>query len=231
MQAPQIRLERVPTHIAALSAPKGPQLAAFDADGVLWQGDVFEELTQWLMRRNEIEDRGWADYMEAAASDPIAGAYRILEFYRGMSLEALKMHVSRFWAAVPRHWNADVLASMQWLREQGHTVYVVSATPFAILQPLKRLLPVDCVLGMELEVDPDGRFTGRHTGTATVGEGKARRIEERWKHPVRVALGNSMLDAAMLSLAQELAWAYAPDPDLRAEAVQRGWLVTEPDDR
>ena len=70
-----------------------------------------------------------------------------------------------------------------------------------MLEPLARALPVDGIFGLELELDLDGRFTGRACGIPTVGASKADRIRAETQAEVQLAAGNSMLDVGMLKLA------------------------------
>jgi len=41
--------------LSHLSKRNGPGIAAFDADGVLWSGDVSEDFTAWMIDRGEFD--------------------------------------------------------------------------------------------------------------------------------------------------------------------------------
>ncbi len=57
---------------------------------------------------------------------------------------------------------------------------------------------------------------------------KAMAIREVIQRDVQAVFGNSIHDLAMLELARD-AYAVNPNPDLAAEARQRGWTVYFPD--
>jgi HAD superfamily phosphoserine phosphatase-like hydrolase len=202
-----------------------PALAAFDADGCLWQGDVAEDFTQWMIRRGAIPGTLWAEYEAVNAKDPITACYVLLRFYAGVAMDALTRAAEQFWSEGQRPWNAAVIDTLRWLKQQGCAVYVVSGSPSFVLAPLLRTLPVDRILAFELAVDGRGRATGAHRGVPTAGPGKAEAIRQNWRDGIAFAIGNSVLDTEMLGLA-DFAWAFEPSPALLREAQARGWHVT-----
>ncbi len=217
----------VPPEVRKLSEEDARGLAVFDADGVLWEGDVSEDFTLWMIGEGHFDGQLWPIYERCNAEDPEAGCFQILNFYAGMTLTEIRTHVARFWQCTPeRPWLVRVRATVQWMHKLGFSVYIVSGTPDLVLEPLKRHLSVDGVFGLGLEIDDDGRATGQSAGIATVGVGKAERIRAASRDPVRLAVGNSVLDIPMLKLSTGIAWAVNPDVDLRGVAETSGWLVT-----
>jgi phosphoserine phosphatase len=203
--------------------------ALFDADGVLWHGDVSEDFTRWMVEEGHFDEALWPRYQEAHARDPARGCFEILSFYVGMSKTDIRDCVERFWRTGPeRRWLECTMATLRWVVEIGFSVYTVSGTPSLVLEPLPTHLPVemDGILALEIEFDSDGLATGRSTGIPTVGAGKAQRVSAEIKAPVLLAVGNSSLDIEMLQLSERLAWAINPDPALRAAAEREGWLIT-----
>ena len=102
-----------------------------------------------------------------------------------------------------------------------------------MLEPALDHMPGDVaaqVLAVDLEFeasDGEERATGRSTGIVTVGEGKAERLRAATSEPIALAVGNSVLDVAMLELSERFRWAVDPDDILRTQAESRGWLITD----
>jgi phosphatidylglycerophosphatase C len=78
---------------------------------------------------------------------------------------------------IRNHLDADALARVEWHREQGHRLVIVSASLGAYLRPVAQHLRFDDVLATELEVGDDGRLTGRMLGANVRGPEKARRLD------------------------------------------------------
>lgn len=220
----------LPQAIERLSDRSGDRAAAFDADGVLWYGDVSEDFTRWMIARGRFDEGLWAGYEAANAADKAGGAIDILRFYAGHDRAALRADVAEFWRTGPqRDWIAVALAALRRLADAGFEIYVVSASPHVVLEPLVEHLPVPAanILALELEFDAAGRATGRHTNTPTCGPGKAARLRSATSSPVLLAVGNSVLDIDMLECSEAVRWVLDPDEPLREHASRAGWLIWE----
>lgn len=230
----------VPNALRSLSDLEGPRVAAFDADGVLWHGDVSADFTRWMIDRGDFAADLWPRYEALNSADPARGCLAILEFYIGLEHGRLVELVEEFWRTTKgRPWIRPVIDTMQWLAGEGYSIYVVSGTPAPVLEPLPGYLPGPAdlpstvqVLALELEfkgalAGPDQqRATGSSTGIATIGAGKAERLRAATRQPIALAVGNSVLDIDMLQLSTHVSWAVNPDATLRAHAESQGWLIT-----
>jgi HAD superfamily phosphoserine phosphatase-like hydrolase len=217
----------VPDAILRLPPSREPGLAVFDADGTLWHGDVSEDFARWMIARGAFDGESWPEYEAIAARDSYGSAFAILRFYVGMPADAIDAHARAFWRDTgPRRFLARTVAAIRHCRALGLRTAIVSGSPLPTLVPLLEHVPVDAILALDLELDAQGRATGRHRGIATVDRGKPERIRAESRDPVVVAAGNSILDAPMLELAR-VAWAVNPDSGLRAHAQARGWIVTD----
>lgn len=206
-------------------------MAAFDADGTLWSGDVSEDFTRWMIAEGHFDATLWPAYERVAARDSAAACFSILRFYEGLPLSRVRQLVAEFWrsAAGVRAWRLDVLAALRHLTADGAKVFVVSATPTPVFGDLAATLGIAGVVALELETDTSDCATGRHTGVPTIGEGKVTRLQAATPLPCLVAAGNSALDVPLLAFSRGLAWAVGPDAPLLAAAREHGWLITAAD--
>ncbi len=97
----------------------------------------------------------------------------------------------------------EMVRVLEWHRDRGHRVVIVSASPALYVEPLGRSLGVDAVLATRLEVSPDGRLTGRFSGLNCRGDEKLARVLT-WLDgaPAKLwAYGNSSGDAQLLAAA------------------------------
>jgi phosphatidylglycerophosphatase C len=103
----------------------------------------------------------------------------------------------------------DTRRRLEWHREQGHEVVIISASPELYVAPLGRRLGADAVLATRLEVDADGRLTGRFGGGGNCrGIQKVLRLREHLgEDPVTVfAYGDSRGDRELLAMAHTGVW-------------------------
>jgi HAD superfamily hydrolase (TIGR01490 family) len=112
--------------------------------------------------------------------------------------------------------------------EQGHRVYVISASPEEIVVPLAGYLGVDEALATRAELDDDGRYTGA-VEFYCQGPGKAeaiRSIAERdgLDLSASYAYSDSITDLPMLeSVGHPVV--VNPDRELARQAIAREWPV------
>jgi len=111
---------------------------------------------------------------------------------------------------VASHLRPDTRARLEWHRDQGHELVIVSASPELYVVPLARRLGVDAVLATRLEVGADGRLSGRFAGRNCRGSEKPRRLREYLQAGGAVvtlfAYGDSRGDRELLAMAQNAVW-------------------------
>jgi HAD superfamily hydrolase (TIGR01490 family) len=114
-------------------------------------------------------------------------------------------------------------------RARGDVVAIVTgATPY-MTRPLARHLGIDHIVTSELELDPDGRFTGRLVEPLCYGDGKlarARELAARLAFRLEDATfySDSFTDLPLLE-AVRTPVIVNPDPRLGRVARRRGWRV------
>jgi HAD superfamily hydrolase (TIGR01490 family) len=114
-------------------------------------------------------------------------------------------------------------------RARGELVAIATgATPY-VARPLAALLGIDHVVSSELEVGPDGRFTGLLVEPLSFGKGKVTRAE-RLARELGFELGeatfysDSFTDLPLLERVR-VPIIVNPDPRLKRIARRRGWRI------
>jgi len=159
--------------------------AFFDLDGTLIRRDSYLPfLWGWLCAH---PGRAWR-----AACLPFACAWALARgrgrgglkqaflaaFMQGARREEVDAFAERFWERFLRHnENAEVVRRLRGHREEGHRVYIVTASFAFYTAHLARRWPVDGVIGTRAVWDGD-LLAGRLDGANCRGEEKLRRIRE-----------------------------------------------------
>jgi HAD superfamily hydrolase (TIGR01490 family) len=210
--------------------------ALFDMDRTLVRKETASLYVRYMRRRGAASWRDtarvlwWVAQYTAGVIDAPAVAGRALRWFAGMEEKTL--------AARCEDWfHADVLPHVSDVgrravtrhRESGDVVAIVTgASPYSA-RPLARHLGIEHVVASELEVGPDGRFTGRYLDPLCYGDGKltrARGLAERLGFALREATfyTDSLTDLPLLE-AVRTPVAVNPDMRLARLARRRGWRI------
>jgi HAD superfamily hydrolase (TIGR01490 family) len=122
----------------------------------------------------------------------------------------------------------EALGLIEQHREQGHKVFIVSASPEEIVAPLARYLGVDEAIATRAELDERGRYTGK-TERYCYGPEKVAAIAEVAERDdidlgASYAYSDSATDLPMLEAVGHPI-AVNPDRDLLRAARANGWEV------
>jgi len=191
-------------------APPRP-LAAFDLDGTLTRRDTLMPYLVRAVGPVPAYRAVLASSLRLARAAALGGEHRDLakaavlgRVLAGVALaeaaEAAEAYADHVVAHALR---ADVRARVDWHRAEGHELVLVSASPELYVAPIGRRLGFDDVLATRLEVDGDGRLTGRLLGANCRGPEKVARLR-RWRGDglaLAWAYGDSAGDREMLALA------------------------------
>jgi phosphoserine phosphatase len=215
-----------PDFVRRIPVCRDGALAVFDADGTMWVNDVADDFTQWMIAEGHAPGESWRTYQRIYAADHPAGCRFLLTFFTGMPLARLHELCEHYWLHhAHRKWVWEVIESLHDLDDKGYPIWVVSGTPTDFLLPLQHMLPVDEIVGMDFELDGEGRITGRHAGISCAGEGKAEKLRSLVDElPVRFCCGNGSLDGPMMLMA-EVAWSVYPNPEFAEYSRARGWPI------
>jgi phosphatidylglycerophosphatase C len=184
-------------------------VAAFDVDGTLTRTDT---LLPFLRRIAGNRRVAVAMLRSAPALVGMAVGRRsrdevkqrlLVRLLRGRPEAEVRAAGAEYGAQVAARIRPRMRARLAWHHDQGHRVVLVSASPDIYLHAVARSLGAD-LLSTRLEVDGDGRLTGRFLGGNCRGAEKARRLHA-WLGDADVELwayGNSGGDEDMLAMAE-----------------------------
>lgn len=216
------------------------ELALFDLDNTLLDGDSDYEWAQFLIERGILERDLYEAKNQSFYDQYVAGTLDIHEFLR-FQLAPLAAH--------PREtldrWHAAFLAEkilpmvkpkgrelVQDFRRRGALVAMVTATNAFVTAPIARSFGIEHLIATEIEQGADGRFTGRPKGTPSFREGKVTRLDEWLAGRGTPLAGFSRSwfysdSANDVPLMEKVTDPVAVDPDERLAALarSRGWTV------
>jgi phosphoserine phosphatase len=224
---------------SALDGGANP-IAAFDADGTLWDLDVGENFFEWQIQNKVIPnlpDDPWGYYRKLHSENAEAAFLWLASINKGFSIEQV-----REWAAEavktisPLPYFGSLKDIIKHLHDKNVAVYVVTASIKWSVEPAAKLLgiPFERVIGVKTKV-VNGVITDEQDGPVTWREGKVTGLlEATGRKPPFFAAGNTMGDLALLDCATHLRFAnsgaevshtnFATEQKLNEIAQKRGWL-------
>lgn len=208
-----------------------PRVAAFDADGTLWRGDVGEDFLRYLASERLLvhNDGAYARYDALHAETPERAYAFAVEVMAGLVDAELSAHAATFFE---RRFVGRVFSFVRPLLETltaaGVECWVCSASPRWIVEAGAHALsiPRERVIGVDAELVA-GRLTATVKSPVTAGQGKVTWLSRRGVTP-GLAAGNGSLDQAMLEAAAfQLVIAPFDGNDTRLVDVarERGWPI------
>lgn len=239
-----------PTNITGLlnevrdAVQNGAQkIAAFDADGTLWDTDIGESFFKFQIENKVISDLPkdpWNHYQNWHEREPEKAYLWLAQISKGVPITTV-----REWAKSAVNKNSPLpifkhMASLiRGLKDLGVNVYIVTASVKWAVEPAAELLgiPEENVLGIETEVH-GGIVTDKQKGPITwrAGKSEALRIRTRDKRPV-LAAGNTLGDLDLIASATHFPIAhvsvssdrsiYKTERDLLTFAKERGWYYLD----
>ncbi len=213
---------------------RAPQLAAFDCDGTLWDGDAGEQFFYWEMEQGLLPEAvaRWArpryeEYRAGRVSE-VDMCGEMVTIHAGIACEVLQGAADRFFSErIAAHIFPEMVELTRLLGQAGCELWAVSSTnEWVIRAAAPRFgIPPQRIIAACVHAEA-GRATDRLLRVPT-DELKASAIRELLPRTPDVVFGNSIHDLAMLELARH-AFAVNPNPDLEQVARQRGWAVYRP---
>lgn len=223
-------------HTAKHEYDAGYMMAAFDCDG------TFEREQAIVLVINEGILHGVFPETFGVAFE----AVRLRHRDRHISFESYDRAMLEMWTEQVRGMKADDIARMAELAFQKHKDWNYRFTKSLMraikqthecvmitgaIEPIARLLApywgFDSYYGTELEVDTDGRYTGKTTKLPVLDKGasfRSHRDGQGLTNRGSIAIGDTLSDLKMFTEA-ERPIAFNPDHALLKEAWKRGWPI------
>ncbi|WP_153502915.1 HAD family hydrolase [Cumulibacter manganitolerans] len=225
-----------------LPIPLDPNAAAFfDVDNTMMMGASIFHFAKGLAARKFFTSRDIARMVYQQAKFRVIGAEntddihssrdRALEFVKGADVEEIRRLGEEIYdeeMAQKIYSGTRSLAQMHL--DAGQRVWLVTATPVELASVIADRLDLTGALATVAE-QADGKYTGQLVGEMMHGSAKAEAISalaarEGLDLARCTAYSDSINDLPMLSLVGK-AVAVNPDPDLRREAIERGWEIRD----
>ena len=238
---PQEKITKIRRQIdQALNAGVDP-IAAFDADGTLWDTDIGEHFFQFQIAKNLLPDlppNAWEHYRQWYVSETPGALVWLAQIMTGVPL------------ATVRDWARQAISTLQplpffpfmkdlvtYLKSRNVTVYCVTASVRWAVEPAAEAIgiPAENVIGIRTQI-LDGKITDKHEGPLTWREGKVTGLLEKTGRKLPfLAAGNTMGDLPLLDSALRIRIANLGAPPghfnreseeaLLAVARKRGWFL------
>ncbi len=226
---------------AELKSGHDRPVAAFDADGTLWNADLGEAFFKYQLAHHLIKDlppNPWEHYRQWKESgDPRPAYLWLAQINKGVPIAEVRNWAE---AAVKSHSPLPIFPQQQKLIEyflsQNVEVYIITASVSWAVEPGARRLGLanENVIGVCTKV-VNGLVSEVQDGSITYREGKLQALLNRTggRKPF-FASGNTMGDFALLegsklrlavgaaTPGEEL---FATEEKLRQEALARNWMI------
>jgi phosphoserine phosphatase len=219
--------------------PQGKAVAAFDADGTLWDIDMGETFFDYVIKHRlvPLPEDPWKHYFGMQEEVSKEAAYLWLaQIFNGVPLKQVRQWAKESVAAaqpVPVfEMQKKIIRHLQTL---GVDVYIVTASIKWAVEPAAELvgLTPDQVLGIETEVT-DGVVGMKQKGILTYREGKALKIVEASGLTPYFCSGNTEGDLELLQSASAVRFVmsntalkhpnFETEQTLLDHARQEGWF-------
>lgn len=198
--------------------PAGRAVAAFDADGTLWDTDLGEGLFGYQIDNKlvPLPDDPWGhyNYLKEHVSHPAAYLW-LAQIAKGVPLATLRAWAELAVASRPLPVFDEQLRVIEKLKTLGVEVYIVTASIKWAVEPgaVRLGLSAEDVIGIETWVR-DGVVTDEQKGVITYREGKSAAILDRTGGvPPYFASGNTEGDKWLLEGASALRLVMSAAPE------------------
>jgi len=217
-----------------------PRVAVFDCDGTLWSGDAGSSFMRWTIETGLLghEQIAWLNdryegYKRGTVSE-LAICGEMVQAYRGISVAAMRDAAAEFFR---EYIEANIFPEMAELvaelQQNGCEIWAVSSTnDWVIEEGVRRFnIAPNRVLATRVK-EHNGFVTDRLVDVPT-DEGKVTALRRAGITAPDAVFGNSVHDAAMLSIARiqggtHGAFPVNPSADLLRRSTTEGWPVYYP---
>jgi HAD superfamily phosphoserine phosphatase-like hydrolase len=214
-------------------------VAAFDADGTLWDTDLGEAFFDYLIENEKVPlpEEPWTHYKNLKMRDPKIAYLWLAQICKGLKLETIQGWADQSVAEMrPPIFEAQKNL-IDTFKDAGVQIYIVTASIKWAVEPGVRLLGLtnENVIGIETTIE-NGLITANQKGPITYRHGKVEALLEKTKGQMPFyCSGNSEGDQELLAASTDLAMAVSAcrrdDPLFKTEnrllklATTKGWLA------
>ncbi len=230
---------RIHTTLDQVLEADSEPIAAFDADGTLWDTDLGENFFHHQIDEKllPLPKHPWEHYENLKAEDPLKGYLWLAQICKGLPLDKVQgWALDALKGQHPLPLFSEQKKLIDLFLSKGVQVYVVTASVKWAVEPGAGLygLDFDNVLGVETVVTND-LITDQQKGIITYRKGKVDALLEKTngKKPF-FASGNTMGDFELLKSASHLSFAvsaasrddrlFKTEFELQENAKTHGWL-------
>ena len=237
-------LDKIIKAIDLALASGGEPIAAFDADGTLWETDMGEQFFNYQIKNqllSGLPSNAWEYYFELKEKESPQAAYLWLaQINVGQNVEQMLKWSKDCESKLNVPYIESQKKIINYLQSKGVEVFVVTASiRYAVAAAVEFFnIPFENVLGVDVELDEEGKLTTRQLGPITWREGKSEALLVRTKNKKPFfCSGNTIGDLSLLELSTHLQLAlakakpnesiYSTEQELLAIAKERGWAYCE----
>lgn len=223
----------------ALSTDPHP-VAAFDADGTLWDIDLGEAFFHYLIDNKlvELPQEPFEHYLSMKAENPPKAYLWLAQVCAGQSIETIFAWARKSVEGLhPLPIFKEQKKLIDYFLSRGVKVYIITASVKWSVEPGAEIMGLskDSVLGVKTQIE-NGQVSMTQEGPITYRSGKVDALLDatHGKYPF-FASGNTMGDFDLLSSATELRLAvsaasrdeklFKTEDELRVQAEARHWLT------
>ena len=224
------------TNTNSVSTPS-PYLAVFDLDETLIAADSASLWIAYLVEQGFaqetllLEEKNIMLTYQKGRMDMHAYMATTLAPLIGMDMDEVNHIVADFIEKrIKPAIYADALARIQWHKQRGDTVLVISATGEHLVTPIAHLLGADDAIATNLQRD-NGKITGNTINTLSYQQGKVIRMkawlkEHNGHFQGSYGYSDSINDLPLLE-AVDRPFAVNPDPTLALHAQLNDWTIMD----
>lgn len=227
-------------HELEMRRPPGRAIAAFDADGTMWDTDLGEGLFLHQIENKlvSLPEDPWGHYefLKKTKGNPVAFLW-LAQINKGVPLKTVRAWAEAAVAAKPLPIYDEQMKIIEKLKQLDVEIYIVTASIKWAVEPgaLRLGLTHDQVIGIETEVDASGIVTETQKGVISYREGKPQALLAKTGGVAPYfAAGNTEGDRWLLesALHMRLVMSSAPEDHenwktesaMLALAKERGWF-------
>lgn len=161
-------------------------LAIFDLDHTLINCDSDNEWPKYLMQKGLVDksfvdmknDKFYQDYLNGCLDIDEFLRFQLAPLARFSRAELDEMHNEYMRDFIVPHISTMAKMLVQGHRDAGDEMLLLSATNEFIIAPIAKAFGIQNIIGVQLETDADGNYTGHYTGTPSFKEGKVTRLQQ-----------------------------------------------------